>query len=678
MQPVPAKKPGKHGNKNMGLRRRLKKIFRAGPRPVFADEPYENQQKFSGRCTDIKAVCFYLPQFHRIPENDSWWGEGFTEWTNTRKAKPLYKGHYQPRKPHSDIGEYDLTDVSVLEKQAAMAKNHGISGFCFYHYYFNGKKLLEKPLKLFLEHPGIDIKFCLCWANGHWTRAWDGRNRELLIEQRHSAIDDIEFIKDIAVCLKDARYIRIGGNPLLLVYDTKLLPDPAATAERWRTWCRENGIGEICLATVAESGVFINPADIGFDWLVEFPPHPIAKHAVLDVVSKGFHGRIMNYKYLVNEVFCGRAKLDAVSVKNCFRGAMLHWDNSARTGNKAQIWENFSYKLYYKWLRFLIQDARARHDDDRRYIFINAWNEWAEGTYLEPDQKHGYKALNTTSKALFDLDFETGLKIDPKQDVNSSRSSRYDQQYSTVRDLIAGKDANNSWSLLANKIRPGCRVLEFGPASGYMTRYLKEELGCEVYVVEIDPGCADRAKPYAAKSFVGDIETFGWAEQWGNERFDIILFADVLEHLRDPWKALHVATRFLKSHGRLLASIPNLAHNSVLIELWANRFTYRHVGLLDNTHLRFFSEASVKEMFVSAGLDIRSLGHTHYRPRKTEFENSLKALPWIVRRAFAKRPLANAYQFIIEAAFSPATNQILKSTNEIRFLSRDNERETLR
>ena len=117
----------------MGLRRRLRKIFHARPRPVFADETYEPQQEFPGGSTDIKAVCFYLPQFHRIPENDSWWGEGFTEWTNTRKAKPLYKGHYQPRKPHSDIGEYDLTDVSVLEKQAAMAKNHGISGFCFYH-----------------------------------------------------------------------------------------------------------------------------------------------------------------------------------------------------------------------------------------------------------------------------------------------------------------------------------------------------------------------------------------------------------------------------------------------------------------------------------------------------------------------------------------------------------------
>lgn len=227
--------------------------------------------------------------------------------------------------------------------------------------------------------------------------------------------------------------------------------------------------------------------------------------------------------------------------------------------------------------------------------------------------------------------------------------SKYDQEYSSISGVIARKDANTSWSLLADKIRPRSRVLEVGPASGYMTRYLKEELGCDVCIAEIDPACAEKAGSYAVRSFVGDIEKVDWWQQWPGDRFDVILFADVLEHLKNPWRVLSISAGFLNPGGRILASVPNLAHTSILIELWQNRFAYRPVGLLDSGHLRFFSRNSINELFESAGLKITSVDFTRLAPEETEFKNSLKELPWIVRRAFRKRLFAEAYQFIVEA-----------------------------
>jgi len=186
---------------------------------------YEDNIDFSRHTTDIKAVAFHLPQFHQIPENDLWWGEGFTEWTNTKKARPLFNGHYQPREPHDDIGYYDLSDVETLRKQVRLARQHGIYGFCFYHYWFSGKRLLEKPLDILLENPDININFCLCWANENWTRRWDGKDRELLIEQKYEEQDPLKFIKDLETYLKDDRYIRVNGKPMLLIYKIPEIPN---------------------------------------------------------------------------------------------------------------------------------------------------------------------------------------------------------------------------------------------------------------------------------------------------------------------------------------------------------------------------------------------------------------------------------------------------------------------
>ena len=360
---------------------------------------FEPDEDFRDRSTDIRALAFYLPQFHTFPENDRWWGKGFTEWTNTRKATPQYPSHYQPREPHDDIGYYDLSDYHTLEKQAAMLKKHGIYGLCIYHYWFSGKRLMEKPVDLLLAHPEIDLKFCLCWANENWTRAWDGLDKEVLIAQKHEN-DDVDYIKDLKPYLLDPRYIRVDGEPLVLVYRPGILPDAAKTFRRWREWAAKNGIGKIRILVVR--GCANQPDSMmvdGADAEVEFPPAYTAMPQVLKATEEGI--QIMHYPGYVNEIISGRGCTEKFD-HPVYRGAMLGWDCTPR--RKAfHCWYGFSPEWYYRWLRYDIDWTRRNHRENDRFIFINAWNEWAEGTYLEPDQLFGYTNLNTTSRALFDL-----------------------------------------------------------------------------------------------------------------------------------------------------------------------------------------------------------------------------------------------------------------------------------
>jgi len=345
----------------------------------------------------IRVVCFYLPQFHAIPENDAWWGQGFTEWTNVKPALPQFRGHYQPHVPHDDLGYYSLLSRETREKQIEIAKQYGIEGFCYYLYWFSGHRLLEQPLDAMLADPSLDFPFCVCWANENWSRRWNGREQELLMAQSHSPEDDIAFITEVSKYLRDQRYIRVNGKPLLLVYRPGLFPNMKETSARWRAWCHENGIGEIYLA-YQQSFDRNDPREYGFDAAVEFPPTLGHLQNVASAVSglgHEFRGVIHDWRDLL-----GKSDKFSPPSYQYFRGVTPSWDNTARRKNKGFILINSCPRLFFTALMNAFSETIRRiQDPQQRFVFINAWNEWGEGAHLEPDQRYGYAWLQSVYDA---------------------------------------------------------------------------------------------------------------------------------------------------------------------------------------------------------------------------------------------------------------------------------------
>lgn len=344
----------------------------------------------------VYLIAFYLPQFHPIPENDRWWGKGFTDWTNVSRAKPNFQGHEQPHLP-ADLGYYDLRLPEVRQAQADLARRYGIYGFCYYNYWFNGHRLLHQPIDAILASGEPDFPFCICWANENWTRRWDGKDDEILIGQDYSEADNLAYIRHLDPWLRDRRYIRINGRPLLLVYRLELLPDPARTAAIWRDYCQEAGIGAIYLASVESFGTTGDPRDFGFDATVEFPPHERA--VLLDpqphMTNPHFVGLVYDYPATADH-FKSRILPDYPF----FRTAMPSWDNTARRQDTSHIFVNATPELYGDWLAELVQETRTLKAPGERLVFINAWNEWAEGNHLEPDQRYGHGYLEASRRAL--------------------------------------------------------------------------------------------------------------------------------------------------------------------------------------------------------------------------------------------------------------------------------------
>ena len=349
-----------------------------------------------------RIIAFYLPQFHPIPENDKVWGKGFTEWTNTKKSKPRFDGHYQPRVPHKDIGYYKLDNIETIKKQIKLAKEHGIYGFCFYYYWFSGKRLMEKPLDLFLEHKEIDFPFCLCWANENWTRRWDGLDKEVLIKQEYNLDDNKKFIEDIRKYLLDDRYIKIDNKPLLLVYKPENIPNFLNMIKEWREYARELGIGELYIITQGDAFNVNSYNNTVVDGEFDFPPHAMEFTNVK--LNNRSTTRAYDYKKTVDMV--DKLYRKHFPLKDYYYTVTMAWDNSPRRKENYFVYCNYNIESFYKWLRIIIRETRKRHKKDNRFIFINAWNEWAEGTYLEPDEKCGYANINTLSKAIYDLSFD--------------------------------------------------------------------------------------------------------------------------------------------------------------------------------------------------------------------------------------------------------------------------------
>jgi lipopolysaccharide biosynthesis protein len=351
-------------------------------------------------------VAFYLPQFHAIPENDAWWGTGFTEWHNVTRALPQFEGHAQPRLP-SDLGFYDLRSPTMMRQQMQLARAYGIGAFCTYFYWFAGKTLLESPLQQWLDDSSLDLPLCLCWANENWSRRWDGRADQILIGQQHSPEDDLAFIQYISRYLRDPRYLRVAGKPLLLIYRPGLLPEPKATAERWRQRCRDNGIGEIQLGYV-QSFDRVDPRDIGFDLAIAFPPNnttlqPIT--ATQKLLNPTFRGDVYDWRELANQSIAQPEP--TYPLVPCVNPG---WDNEPRRSGGGRVFLHASPRGYRDWLRKAIEIGRQRAGTGSM-VFINAWNEWAEGAVLEPDTRLGHAWLAATRQALIDATSEKPVAV---------------------------------------------------------------------------------------------------------------------------------------------------------------------------------------------------------------------------------------------------------------------------
>jgi lipopolysaccharide biosynthesis protein len=347
--------------------------------------------------TAVRVIAFYLPQFHPIPENNEWWGDGFTEWTNVRPAKPQFENHYQPHIPDNTLGYYDLLDGVTQAKQVELAKQYGVNGFCFYIYWFSGHRLLEKPVENYLNNKTLDLPFCVCWANENWSRRWDGLDHDILMQQYYSPQDDINFISSISKYFLDSRYIRINGRPLLLVYRPNLFPDMKKTSDRWRQWCVENGIGNIYLA-YPQSFECVNPVEYGFDAACEFPPNNSSPPNITNkVVPKciDFKSEVYDWR-----IFVDRSEAYKNFEYTLFRGVVPSWDNTARKKNKGIVFQNSSPLLFEQWLINAFTNTKLNIiNQDERIVFVNAWNEWAEGAHLEPDSLYGFAWLNAIRNA---------------------------------------------------------------------------------------------------------------------------------------------------------------------------------------------------------------------------------------------------------------------------------------
>jgi lipopolysaccharide biosynthesis protein len=366
---------------------------------------YENasQKKIELKDSDPKVIALYLPQFHPIPENDRTWGKGFTEWTNVASAQPRFIGHNQPILP-GDLGFYDLRYENNIFDQITLAKDHGIYGFCIYYYWFSGKKILDAPLQSIINHKEWDFNFMICWANENWTKRWDGHDNDVIIAQKYLKDDALNFIKDVEHILLDPRYIRKDGKPVLSVYRPEKLKDAYNFSKVWRDYFKEKHNLELHLVSVL-GFENVDPKVHGFESAIDFVPLSLdfksqyfaenkvpqvqKSNSLLDV---NYEGAVYDYRKIVlNEGYL-KARYDF----HTYRSTMPSWDNDARKKGKGSSFFFNNPDLYGQWL----DSAITNREENTDFVFINAWNEWAEGAMLEPTAHLGHAMLNRTAEII--------------------------------------------------------------------------------------------------------------------------------------------------------------------------------------------------------------------------------------------------------------------------------------
>jgi lipopolysaccharide biosynthesis protein len=354
-----------------------------------------------------RVVAFYLPQFHPIPENDHWWGRGFTEWTNVTNAKPLFSGHRQPRLP-GELGFTDLRVPEVRAAQAELARAYGVAAFCYYYYWFGERgQLLRRPLDEVLASGEPDFPFMICWANEPWSRNWDGADREVLLAQDYTEGWAEAFGRDVAPILRDPRYVRLGGpggQPMLMIYRIMRVPRPAHSMAALRSVLRGLNIGEVhlsagCCSVTDDQPLPEDPRALNCDSFFEFPPHsllavPAPPTAMLSEVK----GQVYEYAPTVDRALAQMVEAQEASRRH--RAVMMGWDNTARRGRAAYVFRGATPGHFRRWLRGIVLHEQTNPYPEERLIFVNAWNEWAEGTCLEPDRDFGRGWLEAVRSAL--------------------------------------------------------------------------------------------------------------------------------------------------------------------------------------------------------------------------------------------------------------------------------------
>jgi glycosyltransferase involved in cell wall biosynthesis len=557
-----------------------------------------------------KLIAFYLPLFNPISEKEAWWDNGFTEWTNTISALSNFEGHMRPRLP-GDLGFSDLRLPETMDAQIALARRFGVYGFCFYYYWLNGRRLLERTLEQFLELKQPNFPFCICWANENWKRCWDGQEQEISIKRDYGEEFAFKFIREVIPILKDPRYITIQSGPVLLVYDVSLLPDPRATAEIWRTECRKAGIPSVHLVAVQRLEIG-DPRPLGFDAAVEFPPH--TRRFLIDPrtfpgVDPTFDGYLEDYRRVVN-FQVAKPPPDYT----LYRGVMPSWDDTPRRKKRAHVFVHSSPAGYQTWLRRVTAQTMAFAEAQAPLIFVNAWNDWEQGAILEPDIHHGCSFLEATraglSEGLGDHLRARGLRIeesvasnlmtpnkedvvrsDPVQSQDrrphktnawftdgqlASLASTYRSQFrtlpltfATIRDLgdsldylhpIATAsadliDSQRPWVLKAilSVVPPGSRILEIGGGEPFIADIL-DRLGYELW--SVDPFDGTGRSPLDYERFRTEYPGVRFVRGLFGEQvlpappggFDCIYSTRLLEHL--PGKSLQDVFAGMKKYLR--------------------------------------------------------------------------------------------------------------------------------
>lgn len=344
---------------------------------------------------NARAIAFYLPQFHPVPENDEWWGKGFTEWTNVAKAQPLFKGHYQPHLP-ADLGFYDLRVPEVRIAQAEMAREYGVEGFCYWHYWFgNGKRMLERPFDEVLRSKEPNFPFCLGWANASWSGIWHGAPDRLLIEQKYPGPEDYEaHFYSILEAFRDKRYMTVNGKKIFVIYDPIGLPDAKSFTDQWRGLAAKEGLEGIHFIA---HNVTNNPEKYGCDACVDNVPFLNAPVLFQERIKSLINKQIPKIRSYAETV----RYLNSLSLSpKQYPMVVPGWDNTPRSGLNGVVLHGSTPELFGDMLKAAIEKLNHRPDFDNRIVFIKAWNEWAEGNHLEPDMKHGYAYLQVVKESI--------------------------------------------------------------------------------------------------------------------------------------------------------------------------------------------------------------------------------------------------------------------------------------